>query len=93
MRPAARLPVSRAVTLEYLFPPAAIVIAWTRLGEVPNTLSMLGGAIALVGVALVNRRGDTRTSDAVRESALVSRVFGNIVCMRTAIIRKMLDGS
>ena len=53
-----RLPASRAVTLEYLFPPVAIVIAYLRLGEIPSLLSVIGGAVALVGVALVNRRRD-----------------------------------
>jgi hypothetical protein len=47
---------SRAVTLEYLFPPVAIVIAYPWLSEVPSVLSVVGGAVALVGVALVNRR-------------------------------------
>ena len=50
-----RLPASRAATLEYLFPPVAIVIAYLWLGEAPTAMSVGGGAVALFGVALVNR--------------------------------------
>ncbi len=51
-----RLPASRLSSFLYLSPVLAIGIAWVWLGEIPGWLSLLGGAVAVGGVALANRR-------------------------------------
>ena len=38
----------------FLTPVLAIAIAWVWLGEVPNMLSLIGGAFALAGVVSVS---------------------------------------
>lgn len=43
----------------YLVPPITIVMGWLFLDEVPPTMAYLGGALALVGVAVARRKPRT----------------------------------
>ncbi len=56
-----RIPASNAASYLYMVPVFSIFIAWVWLREVPHTLSLLGGAIALGGVLLVNTRMKDKT--------------------------------
>lgn len=51
-----RLPASRASNFLYCVPPVATLIGFVWLGEAPGLLGIIGGALALVGVAVVNLR-------------------------------------
>lgn len=52
----ARMDAGRLGVTTYLVPPITIAMAALLLGEAPPPLALLGGALALVGVALTRRR-------------------------------------
>lgn len=49
--------VAQAGQFLYLVPPIAVLLAWLLIGEAPQTLTLFGGALALLGVIVVNRWG------------------------------------
>jgi drug/metabolite transporter (DMT)-like permease len=49
-----RLPASRATNFLFCVPPVATLIGYVWLGEVPGVASIVGGLLALGGVAIVN---------------------------------------
>lgn len=48
-------PVTLVAAFLYLIPVVSLFMSWLLLGEVPSLLTLLGGAVAIVGIVLVNR--------------------------------------
>lgn len=51
-----RIEISRAVSYLYLVPVLAFTLGYLLLGEEPGLLSVLGGGVTILGIALVHRR-------------------------------------
>jgi drug/metabolite transporter (DMT)-like permease len=68
----------RTSTLLYVIPIVAIGIAWIWLGEVPKMISLVGGAIALGGVVLVNTLGKSKM-DKGKPVDAASLLFSEVV--------------
>lgn len=65
-----RMQASTASSFLYVVPVIAFIIAWFWLGEVPTYMSIVGGALALAGVALVNKKPGQRSSKTLATSEL-----------------------
>jgi drug/metabolite transporter (DMT)-like permease len=57
----ARLPVTVATGSLYLIPPIAILVGYLWLGDTPHLIELIGGGIAIGGVAFANLRRRTTT--------------------------------
>jgi drug/metabolite transporter (DMT)-like permease len=71
----ARIPAARAASFLYLVPAVTLGIAWTWLGEWPSWLALLGGAIAISGVVIVNLFGKIQSSVGANPRICSDRIF------------------
>ena len=55
-----QMPASRAVSVLYVIPPVAALFGWMLRGEIPASLTIIGGVVVVIGVFLVNTRGRPR---------------------------------
>jgi drug/metabolite transporter (DMT)-like permease len=60
---------SSVSSIIYLEPVVAIIVAWALLHELPNSLSILGGIIAITGVIVVNLKKGTKPKKITKQTA------------------------
>jgi drug/metabolite transporter (DMT)-like permease len=64
-----RLPASRASSMLFIVPVVAFLVGWAWLGEVPTVVDVVGGLLAMGGVAVVNTLGRSKTAGRGRTAA------------------------
>jgi drug/metabolite transporter (DMT)-like permease len=64
------LPASNAASVLWLIPPTALIISWLWLGEVPGLIAVLGGALVIGGVILVNTIGKVKATASVEPTLI-----------------------
>jgi drug/metabolite transporter (DMT)-like permease len=65
------LGAARSATFLYLVPPVATALAFALTGEQPGVTTIIGGLIAIAGVALVNRRGKPNPASQCTENSSI----------------------
>ncbi len=58
----ARLPLAASTGALYLVPPVALAVSYVWLSEQPRPVQLLGGAVTIAGVVLINRGTRARTA-------------------------------
>ena len=72
----ARVPAGQLGVSTYVVPPIALLAGWLVFDEVPTLLTIIGGVLALVGVALSRRRPVARQATPAAVPATVSATPG-----------------
>ncbi|MFI6517525.1 DMT family transporter [Spirillospora sp. NPDC050679] len=78
----ARLPLAASTAALYLVPPVALVISLVWLGEVPHPVELVGGAVSVAGVILINRRKQPPPPSASEATASERRAASHPVSAR-----------
>ncbi|MDR3685923.1 MAG: EamA family transporter [Coriobacteriia bacterium] len=73
-RTVSAMPPGVAARFLYLVPVVGVLVAWVWLGEAPQLLTVLGGAVTVAGVTLAGMRtaGDALPAPSVAPAALVA---------------------